>query len=329
MRPSSVEFHLGHQGAADIPAARGAHVQDADYGVSLLPAYQEAYGLPGGVIDYTLTLANTGNVTDTIDLSLGAIPERWDAELSEASFTLAAGETAEFTLSVTIPADALEGEALQGFNAFRFDTPALEMVEIEPSGSDVPPEDCRDISVTFSYPVEVKTVSRSLRVQAAGREFPFTAAYARPEEAQGEGLVDPAERRRLVLSLRRELPWNTDVEVRLLAGAGVHDDALADAILELSGGWAAAAVLLATHAPSPAAPARRRIAACGETSIGSKGKAQPDGKSAAIPPAAGHCGPRRRLSTGSYSSGAKRRPMPSSTARASSRVINRLCPERT
>lgn len=73
------------------------------YGVSLSPEAAGS-GAPGETITYTVQISNTGNVSDTFNLSLNG--GDWETTLSTDSLTLAADETAVFTLSHTIPVTA-------------------------------------------------------------------------------------------------------------------------------------------------------------------------------------------------------------------------------
>ncbi|MBK7176023.1 MAG: hypothetical protein KA362_07045 [Chloroflexi bacterium] len=65
-------------------------------------------GLPGTAVSHTLTLTNTGNFTDTIDLAVGTAV--WPTQLSQASITLGANESAAISVIVDIPANADGGE---------------------------------------------------------------------------------------------------------------------------------------------------------------------------------------------------------------------------
>jgi hypothetical protein len=65
-------------------------------------------GAPDTAVSHTLTLTNTGNITDTIDLSLGTAV--WPNQLSQSSVTLAAYASTAVTVVVDIPANALGGE---------------------------------------------------------------------------------------------------------------------------------------------------------------------------------------------------------------------------
>ncbi|MBN1837591.1 MAG: hypothetical protein JW820_17170, partial [Spirochaetales bacterium] len=144
----------------------------------------------------------------------------------------------EYLVSLDPGLRSLSGAELAGMNAFRFRTPPLELVALSPSGEDVPPEECRELRVTFNFPVEPETILPSLRLEVSaaaaghapagetpgqgsqegreprGRRVAFRAEY--DPELAGDDLL---ARRVLVLTPRRELPWNSRVTVRLLAGA--------------------------------------------------------------------------------------------------------------
>jgi uncharacterized repeat protein (TIGR01451 family) len=69
------------------------------YGVAL-SADQAASGNPGMTVTYIVTVTNTGNTEDTIDLSATG---DWTATLSESAVTLGAGESTTVTVEVDIP----------------------------------------------------------------------------------------------------------------------------------------------------------------------------------------------------------------------------------
>jgi PKD repeat protein len=80
----------------------------AVYGLSLTADLTEQTGLPGETVVYNLTLTNTGNASDTFDLSYDG--EVWDVSLSDTEAALAAGGDVQFTASVQIPLGALAGD---------------------------------------------------------------------------------------------------------------------------------------------------------------------------------------------------------------------------
>lgn len=65
-------------------------------------------GIPGTAVTHTLTLTNTGNITDTIDLTLGTAV--WPTQLNQSSVTLAAYASTAIVVVVDIPLSALGGE---------------------------------------------------------------------------------------------------------------------------------------------------------------------------------------------------------------------------
>ena len=62
----------------------------------------------GQTVTYTLQLTNTGDVTDTFDLSYVATTG-WDVSMP-MSMTLGAGESMPVAVSVMVPADAMSGD---------------------------------------------------------------------------------------------------------------------------------------------------------------------------------------------------------------------------
>lgn len=64
--------------------------------------------IPGATVSHTLALTNTGNITDTIDLSLGTAG--WLTQLNQSSVTLGAFSSTTVVVLVDIPVNALGGE---------------------------------------------------------------------------------------------------------------------------------------------------------------------------------------------------------------------------
>ncbi len=76
------------------------------YGVDLSAVTTELTGTVGTAITYTLSLTNTGDMTDTFDITLtGAV---WTVT-GTTSITLGAGETVQLDVTVWVPADAEDG----------------------------------------------------------------------------------------------------------------------------------------------------------------------------------------------------------------------------
>jgi subtilisin family serine protease len=70
-------------------------------GVTLSAQEIDLNGAPGATIEYTLTITNSGNFSDTYDLSLAG--GAWEAELEKDEITMGAGESGIFKVSVNIP----------------------------------------------------------------------------------------------------------------------------------------------------------------------------------------------------------------------------------
>jgi hypothetical protein len=76
------------------------------YGVDLSAATTALSGTVGTAVTYTISLANSGDITDTFTITLtGAV---WMVS-GATSIELGAGETAQFDVTVWIPADAEDG----------------------------------------------------------------------------------------------------------------------------------------------------------------------------------------------------------------------------
>jgi uncharacterized membrane protein len=79
---------------------------DNVYGVELSPATAAQAGLPGEIVTYTLSIANTGNITDAIRFT-GA-GHNWTVGLPEP-VALGMGESVDVAVTVAIQADAARG----------------------------------------------------------------------------------------------------------------------------------------------------------------------------------------------------------------------------
>ncbi len=77
------------------------------YGVALTPTTMTLSAEVGITLTRALTLANTGNTTDTFTLAVASHP--WPAALTPTVVTLPADATAPLTLTLTVPANALDG----------------------------------------------------------------------------------------------------------------------------------------------------------------------------------------------------------------------------
>jgi subtilisin family serine protease len=79
-------------------------------GLGLSPASREGYGLQETLVEYTFTIINTGDSTDTFNLELSPSPAGWAAALPVSSITLEEGNAAQIMVQVTVSADVQLGD---------------------------------------------------------------------------------------------------------------------------------------------------------------------------------------------------------------------------
>ncbi|MCB0162619.1 MAG: multicopper oxidase domain-containing protein [Anaerolineae bacterium] len=79
------------------------------YGVSIAPATDSQTNTPGTVVSYNLDVTNDGNGSDTFNVSVDG--NGWTTSAPATVGSLAAGETAQITVDVTIPAGANDGDS--------------------------------------------------------------------------------------------------------------------------------------------------------------------------------------------------------------------------
>ncbi len=91
-------------GAVNIPVTMTV----SENGIALTPPADAMAGDPGTVVTYMLNLENTGLVTDTFDLTSSG--NAWDVLLPVTQIELASGANADFSVEVSVPANAMAGE---------------------------------------------------------------------------------------------------------------------------------------------------------------------------------------------------------------------------
>jgi uncharacterized repeat protein (TIGR01451 family) len=97
-------------GVYALPAGvPGGFVPLEENGVVLAPASAAQSGLPGEVVTYTLTVTNTGSMTDTFVITYTG--NTWAVDLMPESIELGAGDSAEVIVHVTIPAGAVADDS--------------------------------------------------------------------------------------------------------------------------------------------------------------------------------------------------------------------------
>ncbi|MBK8433717.1 MAG: cadherin-like domain-containing protein [Chloroflexi bacterium] len=100
-------FYTAHDGTNNSPITPVTIQVGTIFGVSATGTAAQI-GPPNTTLTHTITLTNTGNTTDTIQVALGI--SLWPTQLSQTSLTLAAGQTGIIQLFVTIPASAADDE---------------------------------------------------------------------------------------------------------------------------------------------------------------------------------------------------------------------------
>jgi uncharacterized membrane protein len=84
-------------------------VEPIIYDVTILCNQSSKSSRPNQQLDYLITVINSGNVHDTIDLSKSGPYSSWGV-LSENSVSLGAGASQDITLTVSVPSDAQGGD---------------------------------------------------------------------------------------------------------------------------------------------------------------------------------------------------------------------------
>ncbi|MDR0589162.1 MAG: Ig-like domain-containing protein, partial [Spirochaetaceae bacterium] len=126
-----------------------------------------------------------------------------------------------YTVTLSDSLRSLGGKSLEGEKTFSFETERLSVLscslgdgERYVNPRDAPPEDARNITLIFSYPVNLAEIGRWLEVRAQGKILPFR--LDRPAAVEGRDL---APEQGVLLTLNEALPMDTEVTLTVLAGA--------------------------------------------------------------------------------------------------------------
>jgi hypothetical protein len=94
-------------GNAQLATARLTTTANTIYGVMMEPATDAQSGGPGEAVNYTLQVTNTGNVTDTFDVTVS--DHTWPITTPTTLGPLAAGASASVVATVSIPTSTGDG----------------------------------------------------------------------------------------------------------------------------------------------------------------------------------------------------------------------------
>jgi len=133
----------------------------------------------------------------------------------------------EYRITVSDKIKSLGGKSLQGERSFSFETERLSVLEWRlgvgddwVSSWDADPLEAKYMSIIFSYPVNLGEIAKWMEVKTvSGQSYAFTLSrlpkidenYYRAEQYKAEQGV--------LLTLRDTLPPDTDVNLRIMAGA--------------------------------------------------------------------------------------------------------------
>jgi uncharacterized membrane protein len=99
----------GDSSKTDSAVLTTTSVTSPVYGVALLAADNSLSGPSGDQVVYTLTVTNTGNLTDSFDLA--AAGQTWTTTLSSSLVNLAPGVSVDLMVTVAIPAAAADQDS--------------------------------------------------------------------------------------------------------------------------------------------------------------------------------------------------------------------------
>jgi hypothetical protein len=140
-----------------------------------------------------------------------------------------------YTVTISGRLQSLGGKRLTGERVFSFATERLSLLDWSlgdgerwVSPWDASPEEGGLINLVFSHPVNTAEIGKWLEIRAAGRTWPFTVSRPPgiPEWINRRGRPPAALEQGLRLSLEERLPPDTEVTIRVMAGARSEPDFL-------------------------------------------------------------------------------------------------------
>ncbi len=130
----------------------------------------------------------------------------------------------DFTITISENTSSLGGKKLGKPFSFAFHTEYLDFATVFPGlpGSDVivdpedaPPDAAGQITVSFTYPVNMNFVKDFLKLEAGGESYPFTVSRPIPKANEFD---DAFMQRTVILNVTRPFPEDIDVVVTLESG---------------------------------------------------------------------------------------------------------------
>ncbi|MCB9133901.1 MAG: choice-of-anchor B family protein [Anaerolineales bacterium] len=132
-----------------VPLALTVEAPPPNHGVAL-SGEAAAAGYVGTVVSYTLTMTNTGEVTDTFTLSVSGV---WTVTVSVKNVTLGAGASMRVTVWVTVPGDVVAGasDATTVTATSQSDGSATASVTLTTTALALPPEEGFSVNIPIIY----------------------------------------------------------------------------------------------------------------------------------------------------------------------------------
>ncbi len=148
-------------------------------------------------------------------------------EPEESFFT---GVQRTYTVTVSADVQSLGKKKLGKEHKFSFFNEYLNIASFHPGTpadqyninyNDVPPDVAQNMTVRFTYPVELNLIRRYLRVECDNRSFGFS--LSRPEKSN-DNIPDNLIRRSVIITVQQKLPQNSKVILTMLKGARSRED---------------------------------------------------------------------------------------------------------
>lgn len=137
----------------------------------------------------------------------------------------------KYTITVSDAIKSLGGKSLTGERTFSFETERLSVLnwdiekrDVWVSRYDAEPELARNISVIFSYPVDLDEIAKWIEIQGNNRTFDFILSYKKKEESTIDYYYynrysNIRDGQSVLITMKEEPPLDTQLTVNLKVGA--------------------------------------------------------------------------------------------------------------